>query len=178
MEGFKQREGLYGFDYRDVDKRRVLPGERKTHNIKQLWQLSHEIVNLTAQGYKQVEVAQILNVTPQTVSNIVNSELGQHKLSEIRFGRDEEAKKTTERIRILTERALDTYDEIFNAEDETMPLKDRGHFAETFIKDVSGLRAPVRIDQRSLHVSMTKDQLDAIKQRGIDAMREAGMLAE
>ncbi len=174
----RQRDGLYGFDYREEDARRVDPNERKVYNIKQLWQRNHEIINLAAQGWSHVDIAQILNITPTTVSNTVNSELGKAKLSEMRFGRDEEAKKTTERIRILTERALDTYDEIFSADDEVMSLKDRGHFAETFVKDVSGLRAPIRVDQRSLHVSMTKEELDKIKTRGIEAMREAGMLAE
>jgi predicted transcriptional regulator len=174
----KQREGLYGFDYREEDGRRVDPNERKVYNIKQLWQRNHEIVNLSAMGWKDSDIAEILNITVATVSNTLNSDLGKAKLAEVRFGRDEEAKKTTERIRVLTNKALDTYDEIFSAEDETIPLKDRGKFAESFIKDVSGLRAPIRVDQRSLHVSMTKESLDAIKQRGIDAMREAGLLAE
>jgi len=174
----KRRDGLYGFDYREEDARRVDPTERKNYNIKQLWQRNHEIINLAVQGWKADAIAMILNITPVTVSNTLNSDLGKAKLSEMRFENDEEVKKTTERIRILTDRALDTYDEIFNSEDEIMSLKDRGHFAETFIKDVSGLRAPIRVDQRSLHVSMTKEELDKIKSRGIEAMREAGMLAE
>ncbi|MBU2395666.1 MAG: hypothetical protein KKH70_20220, partial [Gammaproteobacteria bacterium] len=61
MQDVQTREGLYGFDFREVDLRRVAEGEeKKTYNIKQLWQRSHEIINLAAQGFKNVDIAEIL----------------------------------------------------------------------------------------------------------------------
>ena len=94
MEGIQTREGLYGFDYREVDLRRVADREeKKTYNIKALWQRSHEIINLAAQGYKNTDIAEILGVTPACVSLTLNSELGQKKLSDIRQDRDADAKK-------------------------------------------------------------------------------------
>lgn len=177
MENVERRDGLYGFEFLEVDKRRVPTFEKRTYNIKQMWQRTHEIVNLCAQGYKNVEIAQILNITPETVSNTINSELGEAKLSEIRFGRDEEAKRTTERIRILTNKALDTYDEIFDSPDELVSILDRGKYAESFINNVSGLKT-VRIQSHTVHTILSAEQLAEIKRRGIESMREAGVLAE
>jgi len=163
-----ERRSLYGFVYREPDERRVPDEERKTYNIKQLWQRSHEIVNLAAMGYKQVEIAEILNVTPQTVSNTLNSELGKEKLSEIREARDNEAKMVAEKIRVLTKRALQTYHEIFDNPDAT--IKDKKDVADTVVLELSGLRVPTRIQSQSFTTILTADELAEFKERGLAAM--------
>jgi len=66
---------LYGFEVREKDRRRVEQGDRKTYNIQQLWQRTHEIIAMTLLGMKEVEVAKTLNIHPQTVSNTINSDL-------------------------------------------------------------------------------------------------------
>ncbi len=168
MEGVQTRNGLYGFEFRDVDKRRT--GERKTYDIKQLWQRNHEIVNLAARGFKNIEIAEILGITPATVSNTLNGELGQRKLSEIRLERDNEAKKVSEKIRVLTDKALKTYHEIFDNESGELTLKERGVFAEGFLKEMSGLRAPVKVQTQSLSVTLSKEDIEAFKARGRRAL--------
>jgi len=102
MEDVQTRDGLYGFEFRDIDERRVDPAKRKRYEIKQLWQRSHEIINLAAQGFKNTDIAEILGISPTSVSMTLNSETWQEKLSDIRFSRDEEARKTSEKIRVLT----------------------------------------------------------------------------
>lgn len=173
----QERNGLYGFQFRDLDGRRK-PEERKTYEIKQLWQRNHEIVNLAARGFKQVEIAEILNINPQTVSNTLNSELGQHKLSDIRAERDEEAKKVGEKIRVLTNKALTIYHEIFDDESGEMGLKDKGEFAKHFLNDMSGLRAPTRIQSHSVSMVMSQDEIREFKERGLQAARESGIIVD
>ena len=172
------RNGLYGFEFRDVDKRRVDPEERKTYEVKQLWQRSHEIVNLAARGYKQTEIAEILNITPQTVSNTLNSELGQHKLSDIRLERDEEAKKISEKVRILTKRALEVYHEIFDDESGECSLRDKKAAADTVLLELSGLRAPTKIQSQHVSTTLTLEELEEFKRRGIQAAKESGLVIE
>jgi DNA-binding CsgD family transcriptional regulator len=65
------RNGLYGFEFREPDKRRKSAEERKTYDIKQLWQRNHEIVNLAAMGYKGTEIAKILNINQQLVTHLI-----------------------------------------------------------------------------------------------------------
>ena len=173
---FQTRNGLYGFEFRDVDGRRAEEGERKTYEIKSLWQRSHEIINLAARGFKGTDIAEILGVTPACVSQTLNSELGQHKLSEIRFSRDEDAKKTAEKIRVLTAKALQTYHEIFDDASGECSLKDKKSVADTVVLELSGLRAPTKI--QSLNVSLTKEELDAFKKRGREAAGQVGMVID
>jgi len=175
MEGVQTRQGLYGFEFRDVDQRRVPEGEEKsTYNIKQLWQRSHEIINLAARGFKNVDIAKILGITPACVSLTLNSELGQKKLSEIRGARDEEAKVTTEAIRVLTEKALATYHEIFDNETGEATLKDRKDVADTVLLELSGLRAPTRIQSASVNMTLSAQEIEEFKTRGRKAAQEVG----
>lgn len=167
MKNFEQ-QNLYGFEFRDLDHRRS--ENRQTYDIKQMWQRTHEIVNLAARGYKYVEIAEILGITPQTVSNTLNGELGKSKLSEIRLERDNEAKKISEKIRVLTNKALQTYHELFDNESGELSIKDRGSFASEFLKEISGLRAPLRVQSQSLAIQLTKEDIEEFKARGKKAI--------
>lgn len=179
MEGVQTREGLYGFDYREADLRRVAEGEeKKTYNIKALWQRSHEIINLASQGYKGTDIAEILGITPACVSLTLNSELGQKKLSEIRGERDDNAKKNVEKIRVLTAKALQTYHEIFDNEDGQATLKDRKEVADTVLLELSGLRAPTKVQTSSISMTLTAEEIESFKNRGVKAAKESGIVID
>jgi predicted transcriptional regulator len=175
----QRRDGLYGFEYLEYDGRRREEGTEPTHyEIKQLWQRSHEIVNLAARGFKNTDIAKILNISPVTVSNTLNGKLGQLKLSEIRRSRDEEAKVVSEKIRVLTDKALDVYHEIFDDDSGNTNLKDKKAAADTVVLELSGLRAPTRIQSSSIGVHLSREDLEEFKKRGIAAAREAGMIID
>lgn len=175
MEGVQTRNGLYGFEFRDVDQRRTPEdAPRKQYEIKALWQRSHEIINLAARGYKGTDIAEILNISEACVSMTLNSELGQKKLAEIRNVRDEDAKKTSEKIRILTAKAIETYHEIFDNEDGAATLKDRKDVADTVLLELSGLRAPTKIQSSTINMTLTSEEIEAFKNRGTKAAKESG----
>jgi len=178
------RNNLYGFDFLEPDKRRrsdQYTGENPEplkYEIKQLWQRSHEIVNLSACGYKNKEIAQILNISPVTVSNTLNGELGQHKLSEIRQDRDRDAKKTVEKIRVLTDKALNVYHEIFDNESGNATVKDQIAVANTVTLELSGLRVPTKVQSHSVHTTLSKDEIESFKKRGQSAAKDIGIVID
>ncbi len=179
MEDVQTRNGLYGFEFRDVDLRRTPEGHpRKQYEIKALWQRSHEIINLAARGYKQTDIAEILNISEACVSMTLNSNLGQKKLADIRNVRDEDAKKTSEKIRILTAKAIQTYHEIFDNEDGQATLKDRKEVADTVLLELSGLRAPTKVHTSNVSMTLTSAEIEAFKNRGIKAAQEAGVVID
>lgn len=173
--GMQRREGLYGFEFRKQDKRRTSLSEHKSFDITQLWQSNHEIINLTARGFKQTEVADILNISISTVKRTLNSELGMLKMSEIRLERDAEAKRVSEKIRVITNKALKVYHEIFDDESGECGLKDKGEFAKHFLNDMSGLRAPTKVQSVSAHFTLTDEELNSFKERGMKAADEIGV---
>lgn len=175
--GENTREGLYGFEFREPDKRRA-PSveERKTYEIKQLWQRSHEIVNLAVRGFSNVAIAEILDITPATVSNTLNGKLAMKKMAQLRESRDEDAKKVDEKIRVLTDKALSTYNEIFESEHCDYKLKK--DVADTVILELSGRRVPTKVQGQYVSTVLTKDELDEFKKRGIAAAKESGQIVE
>ena len=164
---------LYGFETREVDNRRS--DREHTYDIKQLWQRSHEILGLALQGMKQVEIAKILNISPVTVSNTLNSTLGKEKLSVLRGERDEHYIQVSEEIKKLTIKALNTYHQLFD--NPTIDAKMKKETADTITLDIAGMRAPTKIDSRTLHAHATLEEIEEFKRRGLEAARESGMLA-
>jgi DNA-binding MarR family transcriptional regulator len=156
-----------------VDHRRVDPEERTTYEAKRLWQLHHEIINLDVLGYKQVDIAKILNVTPQTVSNVLNSGLAKEKLVELRAARDGHVKARLEQIRVLTDKAMNVYHEVFDNEMGEFTPKDRVHVADVVALELSGLRVPLKTQSASMII--TPQQYEDFKKRGIQAAKESGM---
>lgn len=174
----KTRDGLYGLEFIEPDGRRVPAEDRKTPEIKQLWQRNHEIVSLAARGFKQVEIAEILSIHPQTVSNTLNSELGKYKLAELRRESDEEAKITVQKIHSLRNQALAVYNEILQNENGTATLKDRKDVADTVVLELSGLRVPTRVQSQHTSVTLTAEELEEFKRKGVQAARDSGMIIE
>ena len=164
---------LYGFETRDVDNRRS--DREHTHDIKQLWQRSHEILGLALQGLKHKDIAQMLSISPVTVSNTLNSTLGKEKLSEMRGERDEHYKKVNEEIKALTIKALNTYHQLFDS--PNIDPKMKKETADTITLEIAGMRAPTKVDTRTLHAHATLEEIEEFKRRGLEAARESGMLA-
>jgi len=173
MQETARQTSLYGFEFREVDDRRT---ERtQTYDIKQLWQRSHEIVGLALGGMKQVEIAKILNISPVTVSNTLNSTLGKKKLAKMRGERDEEYIGINEKVKELTIRALDVYEELLQPANDPKMKKET---ADTVVLEVAGMRAPTRIESKGLYTSATLKEIEDFKKRGIEAAREAGLLID
>lgn len=158
-------EGLYGFECLKPDKRRNYEPETRTHEISKLWQQSHEIVNLSVRGFKNTEIAEILHVHPQTVSNTLNSELAQKKIADLRHDRDEEVKKDQEKIRVLKNKAMQIYNEILDADEQKCSLMDKKKVADTIMTEFSGMREPIKV--QSTHAVLTREDIEELKQRAI-----------
>jgi predicted transcriptional regulator len=171
------RESLYGFEVREPDRRRTSVNGKKFYNIQQLWQRSHEIIALAIQGFKQSQIAEILSVSPGTVSNTLNSELGMKKLSEMREERDDGVVKVSKRVAELADKALKVYEKIFD-DTQGVSLSLQKATADTVLMDLGGHRAPTKIESKSLHATATMEEIEEFKQRGIAAAKESGMIVE
>jgi predicted transcriptional regulator len=167
-------DSLYGFEMKRPDKRRAKPGERKTHNIIQLWQRSHEILRMALIGMKETEIAKVLGVTPATVSNTVNSDLGREKLSLLRKERDGDAMDVVKEVSKLFPKALKIYESLL----EGNGTKLQKETADTLLMDIGGHRAPTRVQSESAHMHLTPADIEEFKKRGLAAAKASGMLIE
>lgn len=171
------RKSLYGFEMRknNPDKRRK-DESRKTYNVKQLWQRTHEILKLALLGMNTNQIATVLGLHKQTVSNTLNSDLGMQKLSEMRLARDKGTIDVAQEVAKLLPEALKVYKEIMANKEASPSLKK--DVADTLLMDIGGHRAPTKIEGKVAHAHLTSLEIEEIKRRGLEAARSQGQLVE
>jgi len=175
MEALAETTSLYGFEMRSFDNRRALPGQRKTHDIKQLWQRNHEILRMALVGMKPKDIANILGIHVQTVSNTMNSELGRKKLSSLREKRDGDIVDVAMEVTKMLPKALETYEKILDGKEVSKIQKET---ADTLVMDIGGHRAPTKVQSESAHLHLTQEDIKEFKERGIRAAKASGMVVD
>ena len=104
---------------------RFVPKGTKKIQLSKLHDNQQEILRLLGTGMKPKTIAGILDIHPQTVSNVRNSDLGQALLSMLHTERNITIAKTAERIDALAPVAADIMEEIMTNEEEDSSLKYR-----------------------------------------------------
>ena len=163
-------------DIRERDKRRGT-GQRR-FDIKQLWNQNHEILRLSFLGWRNIEIAKRLNISPITVSNTINSTLGQKKLQNMREKRDSEVIGISEKIANLAEGAVKVYEEIIKDDEGRVSMSLKKNTADTILKDILGHQAPKKVEGKFAHAHLDSETIETIKQRHKEAAAAAGILAE
>ena len=148
------------------DARRV--GERR-YNIKELWDKHREIARQLVLGGTNVGIASVVGCTPQTVSNVRNSPIGQAELERLHGARDDETVNIAKRIEEFAPVALELLENIMTGKQPGASVALRakvatGHLGRAGYGEVHKVHA--------LHGYVTKDDLEEIKARALSAMFE------
>lgn len=167
---------LYGFRFTSPDRRRVPIEEKRSYTPKQLWQRSHEILNMTLLGHKVTDIAEKLGITRYAVSAVINSKLGMEKLAEMREERDKDVIDVAKEVEKLYPKAVEVYQNILNSEDASLSMKKR--VADTVLMDIGGHRAPTKMQGQFAHAHVTSDEIKQLRERGKQAAREAGIVVD
>ena len=174
------RVSLYG--QREPDRRRATNG-RKAYDIKKLWDRNHEICNLAVIGMEQDDIAKILGVSPVTVSNTVNSTLGKEKISLMRGARDADTWDAAKKIQAVAKKALTFLemamdDQVIGLDGEPIQVavSTKVNIAKHVLNDLSGLKAPTRIEGKFAHAHLTSEDIEELKLRGRKAAAELDVI--
>jgi len=71
-----------------------------------MWEVHHEIARLVLLGYKNVDIAEKLDCSPQLVSNVRNSPVVKEKLALMRGARDADTIDIAKEIKEIAPEAL------------------------------------------------------------------------
>jgi len=158
--------------------RRFTHTKSKLHQIQNLWERHHEILNLALLGWGPKAIADRLNCAVSTVSDTVNCDLGRQKLAIMRAARDANTIDVAKEIQRLVPQAYKIYSDILFKEGvgENVSVALQKTTADTIVKDLAGHEAP----KKMLHAHLTIDQVESLKERGraIRAAKENGMVEE
>jgi len=116
-----------------------------------------EILRLTALGYKQVQVAAMLSITPATVGYVVRSPLGQSFLAEIHEARTDSVKDVHNRLQEMSPFAAEIMLDIMaNGKREGDKLR-----AAEKVLEMTGHKADNK--HMHLHTHMTQEDIKEMK---------------
>jgi predicted transcriptional regulator len=136
--------------------------EGRKYQIQKLWERQHEILGLALLGAEEKEIAQILDVTPATVSNCINSEIGKQQLAIMRGARDAETIDISKEIRNHAPKALQVLVHILEN-----PNSDEKNLIKiaTDMLDRAGYAAPKYVYGQFAHAVLTGGDIDELKER-------------
>lgn len=155
------------------DMRRVPAGERKTYQVKQLWDRQNEILRLAVLGMKQTEIAKKMGVTPATISNTLGSELAQEKLAIMVAERDATTVDLARQIKEIAPQALEIIKDAMEDNGKLCP-RDRVKVAQDVL-DRAGYSPVQMVMSANMNIHLTTEDLAELKRRAVSGARMNGV---
>lgn len=163
-----------------ADGRRVAT-EAKRYQLCELADMQHEILRRLSIGEKPEYIAAALDITPQTVSNVRNTAMGQAKLAMLRHARDKEFMVATKRATEMLPKAMDILEvllrqgESIASYDPTAALK-----IVTTTTDLAGFSKKegalsLHLHQHGGRGGATAEDLEAVKKAALAAQAEGAI---
>ena len=145
---------------RHADRRFATEGRK--YDIKELWDKHKEIARQLVLGGSNVSIADTIGCTPQTVSNVRNSPLGQAELARLHSGRDDETINIAKRIEEFAPVALELLESIMTGKQSGASVALRAKVASSHLAR-AGYGEVQKV--HALHGYVTKNDLDELKAR-------------
>jgi len=166
---------MYGFEnLKKRDRRRAEPGKKKMYQIKNLWSQHNEMLRLKLLGVSNVRIAEMLGMSKEMVSIVMNSDIAKAKLKVMEGARDAETLDVAIEIKKMIPKALKIYEEILEDQEGRISMSLKKNTADTIVKDLGGYEAPKKLAVRHFSV----EDIEAIKQRGKMLASEMGNIID
>lgn len=137
--------------------------EGRKYQIQRLWERQHEILGLALLGAEEKEIAEVLDVTPATVSNCLNSELGKQQLAIMRGARDANTIDLSKEIRSHAPKALAVLVKILET---PAPVDEKNQIKVAMdLLDRAGYAAPKFVYGQFAHAYLSSGDIDELKER-------------
>lgn len=137
--------------------------QERLFQYKELWSRQKEILRLFASGlYTQRQIAKMLNVSAQTINNIVCSTLGKQTLEMLEGAADYNAVDLLAKMKALAPIALAVQENLMLSESTRPRLQN--DIANKML-DRAGYAAPTRNINFNVNAGLSFEELEAIKSR-------------
>jgi len=131
--------------------------------IKRLWGQQKEILRLVASGlYNNKTIAELLGVTPQTISNIINSAIGKQTIDMLQGTADLDSIDLLARLKSLSHIALTVQEDMLLDEATNPGLRNK---VADKILDRSGYTPITKNLNMNVNAGLDADDMKKIKER-------------
>lgn len=147
----------------------------KTFQVTKIWNTHQEIIRRHVLGQKGTDIARALGLSPVTVGYTINSPVVKEKIAELQADRTSTVANMQERIADLQSDAIDYLDTLIH--DDNCDRRLRFSVAKDIL-DRGGNSKITKVQTSSLNVSLSGEEIQKIKQRGLEMAREAGLVQQ
>lgn len=142
-----------------------VPGDRPwgEMGVAKLRGQHERILELASLGYRQVDIANELGISSQTVSNLMRSSLGKARMAELNADRKARFDERAARLDALADSALSVYEDVFLGHEPLDP-RDKVKVAADVL-DRAGLPKTSRSEKTTMRATLTAEQIREINAR-------------
>jgi hypothetical protein len=149
--------------------------KERVYNIQALWEKHREITRQVVLGRTNMEIAETVGCSPQTVSNVRNSPIAQSALEEYGQRRDEVVVDIAQRIAEFAPVALRLLEDVITGAQPGASLALRTKIASSHLAR-AGHGEVQKV--HSVNTSLSRSDIEDIKRRAVEAARAAGVVVE
>ncbi len=149
------------------DGRKLPSNEPRSYEIAEMRNVHHRMVELSFLGYSHIDIAAMLDRTPQNISDVLSSDLAKAHIEALQLARDENSITVAKQLKELAPEALRLIKTSLVRKNKDM-LADEEMKIDRLHKDIAleildrtGHTVPKQSNQFHLH--LTKSQISNIK---------------
>lgn len=155
------------------DRRRTRSPEGPQMQLRELRPRHHEIIRLGLLGFKNRQIARMLNITPQSVTICLSSQVAREYMSLLQAARSCNAVDLAKEISDFAPTCVEVIKE--GIQDETVPMPVRMREAREFL-GLGGYVKPQRLSVQGTITHLTPQEIEEIKKRALQTAQLAGVL--
>lgn len=148
--------------------------EYRHYEVQDIWERQREMIRLMILGWGNQEIASALGVTPQNVSDVRNSPLVKDRLAVLGAARDAATVDIAREIKEEAGASLNLLRDIRDGRVEA-GIALRASVARDLL-DRAGHSAIRKVQGEIVSTHLTRDDLEALKQRARDAATQQGLM--
>ena len=158
------------------DRRKLMPETvRKTQIVKEMNERHHEVARMVLLGYKNVEIAKILNITKEFVCAVRNAPPVKEQVAILAGARDAQTVDIAKQIQMALPKCIKYLDGTIEDDEISDGLRSRNAFGLMAI----GGHGPVKnVNVKGVHAVLTADDIREIRENAETIAVEVGLIQE
>lgn len=164
-----------GYDYLEAynemyqQDRRFSPIGNQNYDIEKLWDQHYVILRMLASGLKPKEIASVLKIDPQTVSNVRRSSEGRKYLAHLHNKAEHDLEHVKDRLEKLRPNAINVFEDILSGVyDEEITVSELRKTANDVL-DRSGMTVPKSPETVNNNIILTTQEIQDLHTRRVEA---------
>lgn len=159
---------------------RLPTGERQYH-VQMLQERHREIIRLLVLGWENTRIAEHLQITPQNVSDVRNSDLTQERIVDLRNMRDEATADVQRTVAAASMKAAALMEQLVDDDPKLLASNTDIRLrmkAAADVLDRAGHKPATVVQGAMVHTVVTSEDIERLRARTISAGRASGMIVE